>query len=56
MTQAPSTAHQDMWSDVYRAALHDRAEEWMDLGAIVLPVIPIALPADRWHKINKIEL
>ena len=56
MTQAPSTtdtAHQGMWSASYREALGKRAQWWMNLGAIVLPVIPMQLPAERWHKTNR---
>ena len=56
MTQAPTTSTTEstpQWSDAYRDALASRAQEWMDLGAIVLPVIPVELPADRWHKVSK---
>lgn len=39
------------WGAEYRQALADRAAWWMDEGAIVLPVIPTALPADRFPRI-----
>ena len=56
MTQAPTTSTTEntpQWSAAYREALAKRARWWMGQGAIVLPVIPVQLPADRWHKTNR---
>ena len=55
MTQAPATSTTEntpQWSELYRKALAKRARWWMKQGAVVLPVIPMQLPADRWPKIN----
>jgi putative DNA primase/helicase len=46
-------APQAEWGDQYRDALVQAAEQWMDRGAIVLPVIPVSLPADRWPLAHK---
>jgi hypothetical protein len=44
-----ATAHH--WDEAHREELAATAQWWMDRGWIVLPVIPIALPADRWPKV-----
>ena len=43
-----------VWSAEHRNALAESAQEWMErVGVIVLPVIPIELPAERWPKTNR---
>ena len=49
MTVAPSA----IWTDAYRQELVRRAALWQKHGAVVLPVIPVALPAERWGRTNK---
>jgi hypothetical protein len=42
-----------VWDDAHREVLAERASMWMDTGAIVLPVIPVELPAERWPQKNR---
>lgn len=41
------------WGPEHREALAKAAEQWMARGLIVLPVIPVTLPAERWGETDK---
>jgi hypothetical protein len=36
------------WDETYRQRLEESAHFWYERGAVLLPVIPAALPAERW--------
>ena len=52
MTAAPVTPV--VWCDSHRAALVEQAKHWMAVGALVLPVIPVELDAEKFPKKRKV--
>ena len=39
-----------VWCDSHRATLVEQATQWMAAGALVLPVIPVEIDAERFPK------